>query len=480
MAKNKDLVIISDVTEQIANIPFPNVFGAAALIDRTARQKSPRVLSDYSSSLASFREKADAAEKVYNNCPLVKNAINMFIDLVFHRLVIRHSDQKVQDAFVKAFKYSNIEDAVDGILLDYFKIGNAFPYRFEGNTIEDPYDELFSSYNPFMWINLDPIKVSVEGEGVTDIEYVMEKGFGGGQDSDLTIDEEKLDPELVYHISAKKPVRQRKADPPLFGLARAVDLYSALHDASMANLEDAIPGFVHASVSGLGGRSPKAQTVSNVSSNIKEAKTRSIIVTSDAVSLSSINVNGPSIDPELYNAVIEQIEFGIGVSRELVTSSVEGGGSLQWFNITKLIKSLESARRKLQKWLDREVRYITVDLQSQGIIPDTLKEAPTILFDEIVLRDETRIRDILLRMYEKGMLSDRTCLEESNFDLQVELNRKAFEKEGEIQYEGKTMKVADLITPPAQPFQGNNGIDQQGGRPTNTNESQESIDREQE
>ena len=472
--QNKSEIVISDIYENIARVSFPVADRLDASLIVRSRDGTVSYRYD-TSAIREFRDGVEAAEAAYS-CSLVQTIVDMFVDLVFHKLYIRHEDPEVEEIFQKAFELSNIESAIEAVLLDYFKYGNAFPYRYYTEGEIDPFDERFDMFEPFGWINLSPSAVGIEGETIDQIEYILEdESIGEGS---FGVNEgEFLDKEFIYHIYTKKPVRDKKAIPPLAKIANAALLYKELQENLLDQVQNAVPGLIHAKVAGLNGRAPRPETIAKVTSAIRNSKSGSVIVTSDLVELATVALPEADSNQRIYPLVLQEIENGMGVTRELATSSVQGGGSLQWFNITKLIKTLEVARRKVQKWLNRETKYVTQYLIEQGLLQEGIKTPPVVSIGEVVLRDETRIRDILLKMYEKGMLSNYTCLEEMNFDLQVELNRKALEMTGEIEFEGETLRIQELLSPPIQPFQGQQN---DGGRPEGEGTPQEEVNREEE
>jgi hypothetical protein len=447
-------IVISELHDKMATIRMPSMdsFASAALSTRSGIYAPTKLWTG--ADLTQFREMAEKSEQVYASCPLIKSAVAMFIDLVFHQYNVRHEDQSTQDVFQKIFSLSNIEAAIEGILKDYFIYGNAFTYRFRGNGEIDPFDPKFDKFKPFMWTNLDPKTVDILGDTITDIQYALSSSSSGSNifaiKSNTTID-----PKLIYHIAAKKTVRERKADPFLHGLAQSVDLYNAYNAAETTDLSNPLPSFIHVTVGSTGPGGPKKHTITTLTNNVMLMKERSVLVTSDVVGVNPINIEDTrsASRQTLYANTVKQIEEGLGISRDMITSNVVGGGTLQWFNITKLVKTLEGVRRKIHKWLEREVKYIVKDLDGTGLIPK-LTLPPTIKLDEISLRDEEMIRTVLLTMYERGIISAETINEECDLDFQVELNRKAFEKDGTFQYEGTEYKVSDILVPPPQPFQG--------------------------
>lgn len=483
----KNTIVISSVTDNLSKITYPEAgYAVAAAFSKTAPSNYTPISSTFTYNYSSYSSKATASESVYENSLFVQNAINMFIDLIFHSLTIQHEDIEIQNIYKKVFEESNIEDAIEGNLLDYYKYGNAFPYRYRDNKIIDPFDENFDNWAPFMWNNLSPVDITVDGSTVLDKEYKFSSSSTGGSDSVFVESDTVLDQEAIYHIFAKKTVRDKKADPPFVGLAPLVDLYNALLTSNLNNCSSYTESFIHAQVMGTGPGGPKKSTIDKITNTLKGMKEGAIFVTSDQVVLNPINLNAPLIDGDVYDAIAKQMELGIGIAREMITSSVSGGGSLQWFNITKLVKMLESVRRKLQKWIDREVKYITLDLQKEGLLPDNIKVKPVIKLEEISLRDEVKIRDILIKMYEKGMISLETGLEEADFDIMVELNRKAFQKQGVFEYDGTEIPVEELLYPPPQPFQGLNSVNNQtindggndgvkGGKPVGKTVTQETT-----
>lgn len=471
-------IVISELEEKTRTIKLPDNYSTefSAVVSNVNRVKSPRILTSLNSVQTTYKDKADVAVKVYDNCSLVQNAINLYVDLVFHKLIITHSDANVQKIYEKVLHNSNIEEAIEGCLLDYFKLGNAFPFRFEVDIEEDLIDGEDSITTSFNWINLNPIQVEITGEKIT------EKGFSfeGQAEQGMflpPINKGKIDDNLIYHISYKKPVREKKASPPIASLARAVDAYNALLDSDITGSDNAVNPFLHlkigtGKVSGVNSM-PKDSTVKKLVQSVRSMRNSGILITADTVESQVVDWQYNTLNPDKYKTIIEQIESGLGITREMITSSVDGGGSLQWFNITKLIKMLESARRKIQRWIEIEIKRITVELIESGVLSE-IKEYPNVRLSEISIRDETQIRDILLKMYERGLISPQHVYDSTGIDFMVEMNRKALINEGSLEFDGKEIPYKELVAPPAQPFQGNLAKIEDGGdgRPDGTSKEQ--------
>jgi SPP1 gp7 family putative phage head morphogenesis protein len=155
-----------------------------------------------------------------------------------------------------------------------------------------------------------------------------------------------------------------------------------------------------------------------------------------------------TLTQDKYKQVNEDILAGIGVSRVLL----DGQGanfSTAWVSILSLIERLENARAKIGRWLEGEYRRIAIE--------NGFKTYPRVRFNKMNLREDTYIRDVLLAMYDRGLIDEEDILTETGRDYESIIDMKK-----------RNEKNKDLFLPPEQPFQGGQAGPNGGGRSPGT------------
>jgi hypothetical protein len=142
-----------------------------------------------------------------------------------------------------------------------------------------------------------------------------------------------------------------------------------------------------------------------------------------------------TLTQDKYKQVNDDILAGLGVSRVLI----DGQGanfSTAWVSILSLIERLENTRHKVVSWLEDEYKRIADE--------NGFKTVPKVQFNKMNLREDNYIRDVLLAMYDRGLLDEEDILKETGRDYESIVETKKRNKKNE-----------ELFYPPAQPFQGN-------------------------
>ncbi|MNS60871.1 hypothetical protein D3C72_938820 [compost metagenome] len=149
-----------------------------------------------------------------------------------------------------------------------------------------------------------------------------------------------------------------------------------------------------------------------------------------------------TLTSEKFKQVDNDLLAGLGVSRVLL----DGQGanfSTAWVSILSLIERLENARSKVKLWLESEYQRIAEE--------NNLKSVPVVRFNRMNLREDTYIRDVLLAMYDRGLIDEEDILIETGRDYDSVVEMKKRNKEN-----------AELFYPPEQPFQGGNTSTNEG------------------
>jgi len=166
---------------------------------------------------------------------------------------------------------------------------------------------------------------------------------------------------------------------------------------------------------------------------------------------------------EKYAALTDQIMTSRGISLEFVSGTTTTGQASRdtEVNTEVFMGRLKNRRRAIEIWFD----YLT------SKIANVLgwSEAPTIRFAQIEAADTMAIKNRLKPVYETGVLSARTFLEQAGYDYDSEIAQKKIE-----------LPQRDLLTPPLSYVQGvardtNKAPNKDGGVTVDVNKVEEKL-----
>ena len=127
---------------------------------------------------------------------------------------------------------------------------------------------------------------------------------------------------------------------------------------------------------------------------------------------------GKIMDPKKYVQVDKDIYGALGVSESIMTGT--GSFANSFMSIKLLLEKLETIRCKLEGWLQVEVKKIADAMK--------FRRLPIIKWGLMNLRDENAERKLWLDLYDRGIVSDESMLEQFGTDFDIELARQQFEK----------------------------------------------------
>jgi hypothetical protein len=131
----------------------------------------------------------------------------------------------------------------------------------------------------------------------------------------------------------------------------------------------------------------------------------------------------------------DNILYGLGVPTALVGGPSQGGSDNLFLGLKNFASKVETGRRMLIDWLEREIDVIT---RNMGF-----KKRPTIRFSYTNFHDDRAMFNMLIQMVDRNIISDTTLLERIKEYPGVEENR--------IQYE-EQLREAKKLPPKASPF----------------------------
>jgi len=172
---------------------------------------------------------------------------------------------------------------------------------------------------------------------------------------------------------------------------------------------------------------------------------------------------GNIFNPDKYQEINKDIYAALGITESVMTGT--GSYANSFISVKLLLEKLETIREILQDWLRIELKKIASVMK--------FKRLPQISWGLMSLRDENAERKLLLDLYDRGIVSDTTILEQFGTDFDVELARQQVEKDIKQENNKTILKQDETFRSPVMlnkgPFNRDNKAQtQKNGRPANT------------
>lgn len=146
------------------------------------------------------------------------------------------------------------------------------------------------------------------------------------------------------------------------------------------------------------------------------------------------------LNAEKYKPINEEILIGLGIPRLLIDGQSTGGMSSGWISVLGLVERIESGRKDVTRWLNQEFKLVA---ELKGF-----KKVPRAKFRKLNLRSDQTFKNVILSLYDRGLISAESALDQANFSYNVELKR----KESEV-------PNRELFMPAQLPYYGGNNND---------------------
>jgi len=127
---------------------------------------------------------------------------------------------------------------------------------------------------------------------------------------------------------------------------------------------------------------------------------------------------GNIFDPKKYETINKDIYAALGISESVMTG--QGSYANSFLSIKLLLEKLETIRDIIEDWLKVELKSIADVMK--------FRRLPQISWGLMSLRDENAERKLWLDLYDRGIVSDTTMLEQFDSDFDIELARQQVEK----------------------------------------------------
>jgi uncharacterized membrane protein YgcG len=426
-------------------------------------------------------QKIRLAVELYFKEPIVGSVVDMMVDFSSSGFTNECDDLEVKKIYDKWCQELNINEVLEKIFLEYYRSGNVTIYRNKDNAkvkkkrkkgitgevdiTEYQFPSNYSILNPMnVYINgsLFFNKILVQLKVSSEMQYMFNSMNGDSPNNylpDMPVDMWKdkhgdifmtLDDKLITRITRKKMDYERYASPFLERVFEPIMYKAKLRLMDMATIE----GLVNQLVTVTVGDKDFPASDEDLHAIAELFQTPSKAYTVFWNHTLQVKFHKPegidTLTSDKYKQVNEDIMAGLGISRSLLDggggSGSGGGFSNSWVSILSLIERLDNARSKVKYWLESEYKRIA---QENGF-----KTYPSVRFNKMNLREDTYIRDVLLAMYDRGLIDEEDILTEIGRDYQSIIDQKKRNK-----------KNSSLFFPPEQPFQGGQTAPK-NGRPT--------------
>lgn len=391
--------------------------------------------------------------------PVVGTVIDIMGDLMGTKFDLECDDSEVKDFFEEFNKQVGMQDLVQRIAREYYLSGNVPIYRDldkEGiplkYTILNP---LYTHVDSSLLFDTEVISIDVSSElknlAEADDEVAKElkkqipafilKQLSNSKKTDKII----LPPDRVSRICRKKQDYEKYAKPYLARVFEPVLFKQKLRLMDLSTIEGLINQLLVVTIGNEKMPATKKQlkTAAELFATPKKAFT---IIWPNNIKVEIIPPQGlETLDQDKYKQVNEDIALGLGVPRVII----DGSGtnfSTAFVAVTAWLERIDRERYALKSWMEEQYKDIAKKVG--------LKTYPTVRFDKSRLRQETYIRQVLNPLYEKGLLSDDTAIEEAGFNYEDELTKKK-----------RNWENKKYFSPPNLPYSGNNQGGAEPGEP---------------
>ncbi|WP_336784154.1 phage minor head protein [Paenibacillus illinoisensis] len=425
-------------------------------------------------------KKIQLAIDMYYKEPIIGAVIDMMVDFSSSGFTNECDDAEVKKVFDKWSEELNVNELLEKVFLEYYRSGNVTIYRSKNNAkvkkrkttkaatnVEIDIQE----YNfPSGYTILNPMNVYVNGSMVFGKELIQLKLSKELQNminspespnnylvdipTELIRDARSgenfatLNPDYTSRITRKKMDYERYASPFLERIFEPVMFKSKLRLMDMSTIE----GLVNQLVTVTVGDKDYPATDEDLKAIAELFQTPNKAYTVFWNHTLKVQFHKPegldTLTADKYKQVNEDILSGLGVSRILLDggNGSQSNTSSSWISMLSFIERLDNARAKVKHWLESEYKRIADE--------NGFKTYPRVRFNKMNLREDTYIRDVLLAMYDRGLIDEEDILTEVGRDFHSVVDMKK-----------RNERTKDLFLPPEQPFQGGNSGPNDSGRP---------------
>lgn len=403
------------------------------------------------------------AMMLYQNDPIVGTVIDLMVDFACSGFENECEDPNTKKFYDDWCKEVNMDQLLEWIFLEYFRTGNVTIYK-SMNDVEvvtnkgrksskmsgKKYPTGYTVLNPLIvWIegsllfNQDIVAIKVNEDlkkmvnstdpGMKSITSMFPPELISGiQNGEMTV---PLDPDLVTRITRRKQPYERYATPMLHKTFEACLYKQNLRMMDISTIEGLVNQLITVTIGDKDYPATDYQ-LQKLAALFQTPNKAYTIFWNHTLNVTFHKPEGiETLTADKYKEVNDDILMGLGITRVLL----DGQGSnfsTAWVSILSLMQRLEMARNLVKNWLEKEYKQIAED--------NNFPACPTIRFDKLSLRDDAYMKNVILSLYDRGLLSGETVLTESGYQIDVEAARKEVQEK----------EYKDIFVPPNLPFSG--------------------------
>lgn len=394
----------------------------------------------------SFHDQVRLCWDYYISEPIVGTVIDIMTQFTFGDVQHIAENEDVKNFFDDLYEEAGLAQVLKWVAFEYYLIGNSFPYRTR-------YDEIVRAKSgreipKYRWTVLNPEFVHIEGSMLFDNTVitlkpnqelidlvknrknntVLRKLFESLPSSIIKDIENGnnilLDQDRVAHIYRNKQPYQRYATPFLMRALTPLRIKEKLLQMDLSTADGIINQLVTVTV----GNDMYPATQEDLDNVAKLLDTPNKALTLLWNHTLNVKFHRPEVevfDPKKYTQVNRDIQLAMGIDMSFIDGQKNSYGG-HWMSINTLIERLEWGRKDIQSWLESEYRKIAEE--------NDLPSYPKIKFSKINLREDRTVKNILMQLYDRGIISAETVIEQTDHEFAVEIDR--LEKENELRQKG--------------------------------------------
>ena len=415
-----------------------------------------------------FHDIIPIMRKYYENDGLFGTVIDILVQFTIDGAIQNITkDKSAQEFFDAIVETSNLKVATRWAVLDYYLNSNVFPYR--TNTKQFKKSRIGKKVPLYEWTILNPdfvrvsgsllfnrnvISISPSDELIELIKDANKKDIPQFMPASMVRaikngDDIELDPDNVFHIARNKQPYQRYAPVALKRVIKPLQVKEKYMQMDLSTANGIINQIV---IFKLG--SDKFPVLSDEPlkrfHKLLETPSKAYqLVWNHALEVDYIRSDPQALDPAKYGPVNRELMFGFATPTSLIGGETGSYGK-DYIAVKGLVERLRWAREDLEAWIEREFRLIAEE--------NNLKTWAKPKLGSVNLEEERTFRQVLVNLFDHGVLSAETLLSESGFEFLTEVEKLKIEKKIKEQ-EGILLPQSPYQQPKSQP-----------GRPDDTQE----------
>lgn len=382
--------------------------------------------------------------------PIVRGIIKgVYVPFSSTKWYLTGENKKTIAIFEEQYKKMHLSEVVDDMFLQYWKYGNVYTYIWKGNIMTLPphkcrIGNTMINGTPIVDFNVQDLQSEFrermysvkEVSGVKDDELDrILKGYPPeiAQAIKSGAQYAQLDPKNVHVLQGSKEGWSRYAIPWIASALPALakkELISK-YETSLLNL--GARSFLHVTY----GDSTKGQDMLPGGEQLREVRTifaaamqnNPLAVTNHLVSAKVIQADLSDLYQwPLYEQVNADILAAGGVAGIIVNGNSEDGSTFASAQVSMQAAAsrIEAARTEFEQFMNKVNERLVEDLKL--VHTNNLKDIPEFHFIPMDMNGDKAFRESCEKLWQQGLVSTRTLMETSGFNLSKEKERRETEK----------------------------------------------------